>query len=193
MFAPLVLIIAVALVTNAGATLNPSATAATVNISASITAEKHLAATICTGGSTGETAGANGTLAFGALAVNTATTRTCSVGFGSTNAGSVAMRVHSASATLGFPVAYTVQGACSAPSATTSKIGIDATATGAGTATGGTVACTTNGHYQSIPTTATNACTQTGSAVQAVCALTISVTTGTASAGGSGSLTVNVA
>lgn len=193
-FAPLVLILAAAIVTNLGASLDQSATAATVNVSASITAEKHLAATICTGGSTGETAGANGTLAFGALGVNTSTTRTCAVGFGSTNAGSVALRAHSASATLGFPVAYTTQGACSALSATTSKVGIDAEVSGAGTlGTGATVHCPTLNQYQSIPTTATNACTQTGSATNATCALTVSITTGTASAGGSGALTVNVA
>ena len=195
-FAPLLLLVAAALFVNVGGAVAPDATAASVTVTASVTADKHLAASICTGGTAGETAGATGTLAFGGMSANTANTKSCAIGFGSTNSGSVNMVVSAASATFGW-AGFSPQGVCATPVNTAAAIGIDsavsAAAAGGTTTAPTTVNCATAGQYQSIATSPATACTVTGQTADATCTLGLSVTTGTAPANASltGTLTVN--
>jgi hypothetical protein len=194
---PLVLLVAAAIVTNLGGGLTRDAHAATVNVNGSLGSDKHLATNICTGASTGETsgpsAGAGGTIDFGTMVANTAYVRSCTIGFGSTNSATVNMQVNAASATFGW-TGFAAQGACSAPVGTTSKVGIDSAASAGGT-TNAAIDCVTAGQYQSIPTAATTACSVTGQTTDANCVLTVSVTTGAATAGSvsNSTLTVNAA
>jgi hypothetical protein len=197
-FAPLALLIVAALFANAGGRVAKNADAATVNVTASVAADKHLATNICTGASTGETsgpsAGAGGTIDFGTMVSNTTYTRSCTIGFGSTNSATVNMQVNAASATLGWTAPFAAQGACAVPTATNARVGIDAAAAAGGT-TNAAIDCATAGQYQSIPTTATTACSVTGQATDATCTLTVLATTGAAGAGtvSNSSLTVNAA
>lgn len=194
-FAPLAILVAAALFANMGGRVAPDADAATVNVTASVAADKHLAASICTGASTGETAGASGvaTMSFGAMTANTAYLRSCTIPFGSTNSASVNMQVNAASSTFGW-TGFAVQGACSAPVATTAKVGVDSAASAGGT-TNAAIDCATAGQYQTLPTAATTACNVTGQTTDANCVLTLSVTTGAAAVGSvsNSSITVNAA
>ncbi|MCW2949831.1 MAG: hypothetical protein JWN41_844 [Thermoleophilia bacterium] len=195
---PVLAVLATAVVTNLGGGISRDAHAATVNITASMGTEKHLATNICTGGSgadeiSGASAGAGGTIAFGTMSLNTGYLRPCSINFGSTNSGTVAMQASAASATFGW-TGFAAQGACATKTDTSAKVGIDANVTGSGSSAG-TLDCATALNYQSIPTTPTTACQVTGVSSDATCTLTVMVTTGTAAAGSvsNTSLTVNAA
>jgi hypothetical protein len=193
---PLMLLVAAAVITNMGGGVAPGANAATVNVTGSIGADKHLAASLCTGGTAGETAGASGVAAldFTAMTANTSYTRTCQIGFGSTNSASVNMQVNAASATFGWAAPWAAQGACAAPTATNSRVGIDAAAAAGGT-TNAAIDCATAGQYQSLPTVATTACNVTGQVTDATCTLAIMITTGAATPASvsNSSITVNAA
>ncbi|MCW2950231.1 MAG: hypothetical protein JWN41_1244, partial [Thermoleophilia bacterium] len=158
LFAPCVLLVAAAVVGNAGGRVAARAGAATVNITAAIASEKHLATNICTGGSgandiSGASAGAGGTIAFGTMVTNSGYLRPCSINFGSTNSGTVVMQASAASATFGW-TGFAAQGACATKTDTSAKVGIDANVTGSGSSAG-TLDCATALNYQSIPTTPT--------------------------------------
>jgi hypothetical protein len=191
--APLLLMIAAALYANAGGGVAKDADAATVNVTASVAADKHLAASLCSGG--GESPGASGVaaFAFGAMVNNTTYTKPCTIGFGSTNSASVNMQVNAASSFFGW-TGFAAQGACAAPTATNARVGIDAAVAGGGT-TNAAIDCATAGQYQTLPTVATTACNVTGQTTDATCVLTLMITTGAAGAGSvtANSVTVNAA
>ena len=151
LFAPLVILVAAALVTNFGGGLAKDAHAVNVNVSAGIVSNLHLTST-CGTASPGD-----GSINLGAaLAANTFASGTCDILYGNTN-GTSTMKLTANASNLGVTGAGNAGAACTAVTAASGNIGVRVetpvtTATKAGTYT-----CLTN-TYVTAPTSATTFC-----------------------------------
>lgn len=169
--APLVLLLVAALAANAGFGVASKATAATVIVSATISADNHIT-DAC--GDDDETGPNEGALAFGSLSPGTATEETCTIEFGSANTDTN-LQMSAASTNLGWSDFTATTAACSAM--TTNQIGYRMIA---GTAT--TAMNCTAGQHRQIPTGAATVCSE-AIAGDATCDLAVGVNVGAASTG----------
>jgi hypothetical protein len=187
-FAPLVLLVSAAIVTNFGGGIAGDAHAAnTVTVTSSLASDVHITSTC-------GTAGTDGTLAFGA--VNAATfyesngsPAPCSIIYGSTQA-TTNLQLSSGSASLGWAGFGAKAAGCTVPAAGTIGIRADSSSTGA---TEQIPYNCPDGQAAPIPTVAATFC-QTAAGADSTCDIAIAFNTGAVGAGAkTGTLTTTLA
>jgi hypothetical protein len=187
-FAPLVLLVGAAIVTNLGGGVASDANAAnTVTVTSTLASDVHITSTC-------GTAGTDGTLAFGS--VNAATfyesngsPAPCSIVYGSTQA-TTNLQLNSGSTNLGWTGFAAKAAGCGVPAAGTIGIRADSSSTGATEQAPYNCA---DGSAAPIPTSAATFC-QTAAGADSTCDIAIAFNTGAVGAGAkTGTLTTTLA
>jgi hypothetical protein len=184
LFAPLALLVAAAVFTNAGGRVAPDANAAnSVTVTATVVSDRHITSTC-------GTAGTDGTIAFGSTNAATAyenNATPCSIVFGSTNSAAN-LQVNAAATNLSWAGYGAKAAACGAPAAGTIGIRADSSSTATLTAP---YNCADGATY-AIPTAAATFCSVVAGADKA-CDIVVGFNTGAVAAGAkSGVLTTTL-
>jgi hypothetical protein len=186
LFAPLVILVAAAIVTNLGGGIATDARAAnSVTVTSTLASDVHITSTC-------GTAGTDGTIAFGSLSAATAydnNATPCAIVFGSTQA-LTNLQINGSATNLGWSGFAAKAAGCTVPAAGTIGLRADSSSTATPIAP---YNCTDAAGFAPIPTAAANFCSSAAGADK-TCDLVVGLNTGSVAAGAkTGVLTTTLA